>query len=197
MACKLLIPPTAEPVSLAEAKTHLRIDLELADHDLDLEMKLLAARIYVEQVTHRALVDSTWDWVLDAWPRERHIIVPKGRLTAVESIIYKDAGGAQHTMPAADFEADTVSDPGRLVLAAGACWPAAGLKASHGISIRFRAGWDPAAVPAPIRLAILMLAGHWYRHREAVTTGANHAISYPLALAVHSLLASYRLRSFG
>jgi uncharacterized phiE125 gp8 family phage protein len=199
MKCSLIIPPTAEPVSLAEAKAHLRIDLDLADDDLDLEAKLSAARMYVEQVTNRALVKSTWELILDAWPRERHILMPKGKLDAVESITYTDASGAHIAMPATDYEVDAVSDPGRVVLATEASWPAVALRASNGIAIRFVAGWEPAEVPAPVRLAVLMLAGHWYRHREAVTESTNRAsgINAPLALAVNSLLASYRIRSFG
>ena len=49
---KLITPPAFEPVSLIEAKTHLRVDYE--DQNAEISSLITAARVYCEQYQHRA-----------------------------------------------------------------------------------------------------------------------------------------------
>ncbi len=62
----LLAGPASEPVTLADAKTFLRVD-----HDADdvlIGSLIAAARRLVETATRRALITQTWRLVRDAWP---------------------------------------------------------------------------------------------------------------------------------
>ena len=67
MALVLTAAPAVEPVSLAEAKAHLRVD---SDHEDALIAQLIvAARIFVERTLGLALIAQSWSYFLDALPR--------------------------------------------------------------------------------------------------------------------------------
>lgn len=68
MPAQLITPPAAEPVTLAEARAHLR--LEVADDDAYLLSLITMARQYVEEVCWRGLVKQTWELVLDSFQGE-------------------------------------------------------------------------------------------------------------------------------
>lgn len=171
MALKLVTPPTEEPVTLAEAKAHLRVDG--ADEDSLIGCLITASRQWCEGYQNRAYVTQTWDLVLDEWPSEPpvdRIRIPLPPLQSVASVKYTDADGVQATMPASDYLVDVASQPGRLVLAYGKSWPTETLRPAAAIEIRFTAGYGAAAaVPETVRQAIKLLVGHLYEHREAAS----------------------------
>ena len=68
MSPVLLASPSAEPVSLADAKAWLRIDT--ADEDSLVASLVPAARARVEAATRRLLVTQTWRLAFDAWPND-------------------------------------------------------------------------------------------------------------------------------
>jgi uncharacterized phiE125 gp8 family phage protein len=59
--------PLAEPVTVSEVKSHLR--LQHASEDDLIAGLIRAAREEVERATGMALIDQTWRLVLDRWPR--------------------------------------------------------------------------------------------------------------------------------
>ena len=65
-ALRVTSEPYAEPVSLAEVKEHCRIDG--TDSDSILWSWLLAARLYVEDFTNRAMVTTTYKMTFDRFP---------------------------------------------------------------------------------------------------------------------------------
>jgi uncharacterized phiE125 gp8 family phage protein len=79
-------------------------------------------------------------------------------------------------VPSADYTVYGVSDAPRIVRRAPS-WPPPGL-AAHGIEINLTAGFGAtaAAVPAPIRQALLMLVAHWYEHRDPIEIGAEATV---------------------
>lgn len=66
MPLQLVTPPAGEPVSLAEAKQHLRVDGD--DDDLLIGSLIAAARQAAETQTGRQLITARWKLVLDAFP---------------------------------------------------------------------------------------------------------------------------------
>ncbi|MCP5088318.1 MAG: hypothetical protein GY952_16120, partial [Rhodobacteraceae bacterium] len=66
MTTALLSKPAVEPVTLSEAKTHLRVDG--ADEDALIGELILAARQYQEQVTGVFPITQTWRQYEDCWP---------------------------------------------------------------------------------------------------------------------------------
>ncbi|GGA54196.1 head-tail connector protein [Pelagibacterium lentulum] len=66
MASYLVAGPVDEPISLAQAKAHLRIEDDAEDGLI--ESLIAAARTHLEAITGSALLRQTWRVVLDAWP---------------------------------------------------------------------------------------------------------------------------------
>ena len=59
-ALELVSGPEIEPVTLAEAKRHLREYDDVTTNDADITALIQGAREWVEQYTARALIDQTW-----------------------------------------------------------------------------------------------------------------------------------------
>lgn len=161
--------PAAEPVTLAEGKLHERVD-HAADDALITSL-LLAARRWVEGYTSRGLITQTWRWELDAFPRRGYLLVPLAPVLAVTEIRTIDADGVEAVYGADQYLVDRSSEPARIVLKSGASWPTATLQRAGGVRIALSIGYGAAAgdVPEQIKLAIKMLMGTWYNHRETVS----------------------------
>ena len=186
-----LIPisgPAVEPVSLGEAKAHLRVDG--TDEDLLISSLITAARVHIEQTLMQAMITQSWRLVRDGWPADGPVEIALGPVQQVSEIRVRDADGASQIVPASDYLVDTASTPARIVSATAAVWPAP-TRAINGIEIDFVAGHGDNAsdVPQPLRQAILLLVAHWFERREPVAVGAN-VVRVPET--VGGLIAPYR-----
>lgn len=193
MGLRLITAPLTTPVSLVEAKSHLRVDHSYEDDLITTYIK--AATDYAEKFLGRALVDQTWELVLDEFP-EDEIKIPKPPLIEVLSVHYNDAAGADQVVAAADYYVDSASEPGWVVTQNNASWPTT-LDAINSVSIRYRAGYidnsnSPATgnLPDAIRSAIFLTIGSFYANREQVVVGT---ISNRLPWGVDDLLRKYRV----
>lgn len=168
MAVSLLIPPTVEPVTLQEAKEHLRLDTDA--HDAMLQVQIQAAREQVEMFTRRQLVTATWQLTLPAFPPL--VTFPYPPLHEVVTVQYLDPAGLLQTLPETSYTVRTDVEPGQMFPAPGASWPAT-QSSAQAVQIAFAAGYGAtgAAVPARARQAILLLVGDFYEHAEAQMGG--------------------------
>jgi uncharacterized phiE125 gp8 family phage protein len=162
MGLYLKTQPTFEPVTLGEAKAHLRVTH--AEDDTYITHLITVARTHAERYLGGAIPKQTWVWTLDAWP-VFPVDVPKPPLVSVVSFSYTDSAGITHDVSASDYTVDTENMPGRIYYEP----PAAALADIKGVRIEFEAGYKSADdIPADIRHAILLLVGHWYENREDV-----------------------------
>ena len=193
LTLKQATAPASEPVTLAEAKLHLRVDFD--DDDTLIAAQIASAREVVEAIARRALITQTWDLVLDAFPGVYYIDLPLPPLQSVTSVKYVDEDGNEHTFSSTYYIVDTYREPGRLVLASNASWPSNTLQETAGVRVRFVAGYgdDGDDVPAKFKQAILLLIGHYYEHRESVSDERSLAI---LPQGVRELLWMDRNYSF-
>jgi uncharacterized phiE125 gp8 family phage protein len=177
--------PAAEPVSLAEAKAHLRVDG--ADEDALIGSLIVAARMHIEHALDLALITQGWSLYLDGWP-DGPVELPLGPVQAVNEVRLYAANAAVTELPPDSYQLDNASRPARL--APIGVWPPPG-RAVNGVEIAFTAGYGAAgaAVPQPLRQAILMLVAHWHEAREAAAPDEQ----FPAPHAVSSLLAPYRI----
>lgn len=156
-------PPVEEPVTLVEAKAHLRVDIE-AD-DVFITNLIEAARIKYELETNLVLVNTTYTLFLDRFP----LIIrpPKSPLFSVATIKNIDNDGNLQTVPAADYKVDNRTIPGRIEEAFDKTWPTTRDEV-NAVEVEFVAGFGAAAadVPLDIKQALLLLVGHWYENRE-------------------------------
>ena len=163
MTYLLVGQPAAEPVSLAEAKGHLRVD-HGADDGL-IESLVAAARAHVEQETGLAIIEQTWRLYLDDWPADRCIRLRRHPVRRVGSATIFDAEGDPHALPETWLRLDTVARPSRLHVSEAAP-PGARM---NGIEIEFVAGLAETAneVPDGLKRAVLLLVAQWYEFRGA------------------------------
>ena len=185
-----LLPPTEEPVTLAEIKDHLRVSGTAEDSLLTLYAQM--AREAVENECWRALLPQTWVLYLTSWPTDGIIALPRPPLQSVTSVVYTDEAGAAHTFAAANYRVDTASEPGRIVLAPDAAWPSDALDTGNPIAVTFVAGYaDASAVPGMAKAAILLQIGEIYANREAAITGTIVAVSPAVQRVLNLLKVRY------
>lgn len=190
---KTVVAPTEEPVTLAEAKTHLRVDHD-ADDALIMSIIIPTARLSCEIGARRCFVTQTREMVLSAWPPAVGFQLPMPPLQSVEAITYLDEDGVTHTVTASDYRVYTNVEPGIVALKATSAWPSTNLAVGPSITVRYVAGYGlAAAVPAQYKSAMLLMIGHLYENREAVITGT---IATVLPMAVASLLTNERVDWF-
>ncbi len=188
MALVLTTPPAAEPVSLADAKLHLRVDS--TDEDSLISRAIQSAREYAETFTRRQLVAAAYRLELDRAPcsgRWAAIPIPRPPLASVESVRYRKPGAADYTeIDPARYAVDTASVPGRVILLDG--WPALDTERPAALVVEFTAGTEPEAVPAGIVDAILVMVGDAYENRSSVIVGT---VSSQIARTADRLLSPY------
>jgi uncharacterized phiE125 gp8 family phage protein len=180
--------PAAEPVALAEAKAHLRVDGTA--EDMLIASLIVTSRLHVEAAASLALITQSWSYWLDAWPRAPALRLPLRPVESIAAVRLYDANGTTTPLDPATYLLDGAGLPPRLVRQGSLLWPKPG-RTANGIEIAFTAGYgDTAAdVPAPLRQAILLLVAHWYEHRAPFEPGAPSA---PLPDMVSELLTPYR-----
>lgn len=116
---ELYTPPTAEPVSLVQAKAFLRVDS--TDDDVLIAELIRGARAYIEHMTGRQFVVCTYKLHLDAFPSR--IVLPRPPVVSVSSITYVDTGGTTQTLAAANYTLKPYSEPAEVIEAYGKSWP--------------------------------------------------------------------------
>jgi len=158
----------SEPITTADLKTQLRIDLTEDDTLLGNWIKM--ARLYAEDFTRRSFINTTWDVKYDyGFPCQHPIELPRSPLASVTSITYIDTNGDGQTVTASDYNVDTSATPGRIYRDYGYSWPST-QAIENAVTIRFVAGYGSAAssVPQTIIQAIALMVGAMYEYREAM-----------------------------
>lgn len=184
--------PAVEPVTLSEAKAHMRVDT--SDDDTYIGTLITAARQWVEEYLDRSLVNTQWTMRLDSFPYEielpRPPIASSGTVTAV-TLTYTLADESTATLSATEYRVDRNSTPGVVRQLRSGSWPA-NLDDYNAVTVTWWGGYGStgASVPAVIRHAMLMLCSHWYETRGAtLSTGA---VPQDVPFGVRSLLDSVR-----
>jgi len=159
---------TLEPITLAQAKQHLRVDG--SDEDGLISSLITAARLMVEARTDRALL--TQSWILHLAPSERFRDLP---LKPVQRIVAVQVEGAvsqaYQTKKRGEALALRLNDP------------------TLEAEVEFVAGYGDLAtqVPETLRQAILQLTAFWFENR-----GSAAMIGSQMPKSVQALLAPYR-----
>lgn len=168
---KRIAAPVVEPVSLADAKAHCRVDTQ-ADDAL-LQGYITAAREWVEDYIDRALVTQQLVMRLDAFPPEielpRPPMIASGTATAVTITYVTGDSGGTATLSAAEYRIDRDSTPGAIRTLYAGSWPSHLLDA-NAVTVTWWAGYgDATSVPQRVKNAILMCVHELYEKRgEAV-----------------------------
>lgn len=193
--------PNQEPVSLAEAKSHLRIDG--TDDDTLIGLCIGASRQYFENSCQIHIASKTVQLALDSFPvtvpnltvtsninypfQTKYypfdgVIYLTGPVSSVESVAYTDTALAEQAL--ASYRVDLISNPARITYATA--WPTTA-KITNAVRVNYTAGFANGAVPKLLKAGILFYVSHLYENREAVTTGS----LTETPLAVESIILQY------
>ncbi len=163
-------PPAIEPVSIADAKAHLR--LETNADDLVVAALIVAARQQIETSLQVCLIARTFALFLDAWP-EPNVpvtvpVAPVVDLIAVRSFAPDDIST---TLELANFEFDP--GPPARIARRGGIGTFGRLRRMNAIEFTFAAGFGPSQsdIPQSIRQAVLHRVTQLYEHRGSSTEG--------------------------
>ena len=188
---KRTVEPAVEPVSVAEAKVHLRVDH--TDDDALIAALISAAREWVESATRRSLITQTWRYRLSELPSCDYIELPRPPLLAVSSFVYVDSAGSNTTWSTSNYSVLTDAEPGRVAVAYGVTWPSI-REQEAAVTVTYTAGYGatPSLVPAPLRQAIMLLVGHLYANREATSAVKVETVPF----SVEPLISPSRVHYF-
>jgi uncharacterized phiE125 gp8 family phage protein len=159
--------PVVEPVSLADAKAHCRVDAS-ADDAL-IQGYITTAREWVEDYIDRALVTQQLVMKLDAFPAEielpRPPMIASGTATAVTITYVTGEAGGTATLSASEYRIDRDSTPGAIRTLYAGSWPSH-LIDQNAVTVTWWAGYgDPTTVPQRVKSAILMCVHELYEKR--------------------------------
>lgn len=161
------------PVSVDEAKAHLRIDFD--DDDALISDLIEVVIDALESELRRAIVDQTWLLKLSAFPHHE-IELPLPPLLAVESVSYFDSDNVLQILDPSLYEVIGVGArmaQGSIRPVTGQTWPAVYRRAEP-VSVQFRAGYLTADsppvenVPKDLKQLIKLNVADFYQNRESM-----------------------------
>jgi uncharacterized phiE125 gp8 family phage protein len=160
MSLQLITPPAIEPVTLDEAKLHLKVDT--TDDDALIATLITAARVRAEWHTGRAWITQSWMLWRDCWADCVEIPLPP--LQTVTAVTVYAPDGTATVIDPSTYTVDAASQPARIAFS---CIAPIALRAINGVAIAFDAGYGATAdtVPAPVREAILEIVAELYANR--------------------------------
>ena len=156
-------PALGEPVTLSEAKAHLR--LETIDEDALINTLIAAARAHCEATTGLALMTQSFRLFLDDWPEAQVIHIPKSPVQTIDTVSVYDAAGLPQVVSLTGMTLDGRARPARLYLKDR---PSPDSEI-NGIEIDFTAGFGTANdIPPELKRAMLLHIALMFEFRGAV-----------------------------
>jgi uncharacterized phiE125 gp8 family phage protein len=181
-------PAVGEARTLAEAKTHLRVETDLEDGLI--ESLIRVAREYLESVTGLVLLDQGFRLFLDDWPKAHAILLRRHPVKSLDAVIVYYAEGLPEEVDLASVRLDRTRRPARLIVSA----IKAPARIVNGIEVEFRAGFGEsgADVPDVLKRAMLIHVAAMYELRSGVPIGQQPAL---VPDGYDRLIAPWRRRS--
>lgn len=182
MGLIVVVPPSVEPVTLAEVKLYLRVEHD--DDDVLITELIRTAREQVEAYTCRSLITQTLELRLEGYQddtfatqlRRGELRLPRPPVRSIVSFQYVDPSGMLLAMPPTTYETAFDQEPAVMRAVHGSYWPTLGY--TYGtVQVRYVAGYgaNGSAVPSSLRLAIMFLLSHYYENRGPEMTGVSIA----------------------
>jgi uncharacterized phiE125 gp8 family phage protein len=179
MVWRVITEPTAEPVSVLEAKEWMRIVASYTADDALIGLMITAARQYIERACNRALSKQKWLFTFDCFPDFE--IYLAGTIRSVDKIEYLDFDGLYQELTSFSVR---LAEPVRVSPAPNEYWPLSPY-ANEAVKITASVGYD--VVPESLKTALKGLVTHWYETRQAGTS----LQFYEVPMFVEMLLSQY------
>ena len=187
----ILTAASTFPVSLTEAKTHLKVDTS-AD-DTYIESLIKAATQLSEEYTNRFFIDTVVEQYASSFKELETLY--KSKVSSVLQIKYYDSDNSLQTLSATVFNTQLNYEPAQIQLADGQSFPSIA-KRNDAVRARYTVGYGSSAsdVPEIIKQAILLTIGNFYQNRSSVVIGR---IATELPQNVKWLLNTYKVQIVG
>ena len=174
------VAPHSEPITLAQASDHLRVDS--TDDQSYISDLISVAREYFDSVTGRASAETTYLLTAESWgglfncPSTYEIPIFRTPLASVSSVqYYAPDATTLTTMATTDYRVVTGAEPGRIQLVSS---PPSVDDRIDAIQITFIAGNN--CPPAMSKHAIKMLTANYYDQRAPIAFASTTEIPYTL-----------------
>jgi uncharacterized phiE125 gp8 family phage protein len=193
MNLRLITPPAVLPVPLQMAKDHARVAHLEEDHMIEGYIAAATERLDgAEGYLGRALITQVWELTLDHFPLRLRLPLPPCQ--SIDAISYITPDGATEDLDPASYTATGLGGVSGATILFATGKPATASR-PDAVAIRFTAGFGstPAAVPAPIRTAILNRVVTMYDNRESVVIGESARV---MPLGEDDLITPYRVWAF-
>lgn len=195
MPLSLITASTGTALDLAVVKAQCRVAPDATDEDDYLAQVIVPAVVdRAEGATRRALLGpQTWDLVLEAFPREGWIEIPRPPLVSVSYVHYVDTSGVTRTLtPTTQYLVQAPAGPrckrGRVALPFATVWPVP-LQQMGVVTVRFVAGY--VVIPPLLVSGMLMDAGTLFENRESILTGLR-AMAIPIPFSTKEIYDMFR-----
>ena len=169
---KIITAASVEPVTLNEAKLHLKMDGVTADDAL-IETLIEAARQSAEEYCGIKFIDTVVEDVFDRFPKGGFqnndcFYLMVGNVSSVDYVKYYDENGSLQTWNTSQYLVDNYRKQARICLMPNVTFPTYDSDRANGVLVRYNAGFGATAadVPAVIKQAILLIIGYLYNNRE-------------------------------
>lgn len=189
----IVTQPAEEPITLAAAKGHVRLEPTDTDEDVDLNRFIKSARQWAEKQIRRRILTTTQMLSRDRFPQRRWIELPYGPVQVVSLVVYYPDGGSATTFAASNYQLDTTKRVARLVLNRDAHWPSDRLRAAAGVEITYDSGFAATAAALDeqdLVSAMLLKLESLYNNRGEEVIGIG-AVRLRLENSAQSLLSIY------
>lgn len=177
-----------DPITTAEAKTHLRVDT--SDDDTYIGTLITAARKWVEEMANICMINSTIVEKFDRFPATGgYFELTKAPVSSITSIQYVDENGASQTWSSSNYQTDLSMKPARIMPTYSGSYPSTRLDLAA-VTVTYVAGYGAtaASVPDAIKHAVKLLVAEMYENRENTPRGERQAAKV--------LLDNYRVQQF-
>lgn len=194
MSWTLVSTSAIEPITLAQASAHLKMT-GITDDDTLITALISSARDVAEKITGRELVQKTWTYTLDQFPRGlRDIWIEKAPLVSVASIEYLDGDGATQTLSTSVYGVNADPTHPKIYLKYGQTWPTS-RNHEGSVTITLTTGYPAsgspldyrANIPKSIIAAIYIILRDLYDNRGSAenTAGAQGSTAWNLLHPYH------------
>ena len=184
------VAPTAELLSLAGAKAHLRVEGDDEDGDIEALVADVAGLLDgYSGILGQALLTQTWAQSFDRFPYRGELRLPLGPLGDTVTIAYFDAAGAVQAFTGFHAVSDAIGP--LIILPDGASWPATA-KRPDAVTVTWTCGHassDAPNFPPNVIRAVKLLITHWYENRGPVNIGN---ITSDLSWSLDQLISPHR-----
>lgn len=194
----LVTPPAAMPVSLEQAKAHLRVDDDAEDALITAAIAAAVGHLDgYAGILGRALMPQVWSEFVSFWPASRALELRLAPVASIVSVRARAADGTEADLDPAAYRLLSGSSARPILLfGVDAALPSLA-SAPDAVTVTYQAGYPltegqtpKPTVPPALVSAILLMVGDLWRFRDSVQLGPSTPI--PMSVTVDRLVAPFR-----